>query len=401
MTPGTHTAKEDAAPSQVLLPFGPAYREVAMGDVVWLARNKPFRLDCGVEIRNFPIAYKTCGMLNADKSNAILICHGLTGDQYVAETQPVTDKPGWWEDVVGSGKTIDTDKYFVICSNVLGGCMGSYGPKTPDPVTGKPLGLDFPVVTVGDMVRAQRLLVEHLGIEKLFAVIGGSMGGMQALEWLAHHHNCFRAAIIVATAARHSAQNIAFHEIGRQAVMADPEWKGGKYNEEGTYPSRGLAVARMTAHVTYLSQQAMQHKFGRGLQARDAVSYGFEADFQVESYLRYQGKSFVDRFDANSYLYITRAMDYFDLAQQHGGNLREAFRDVKARVCIISFSSDWFFTTEESREVVRALNANGVKVSFAEVATDKGHDAFLMDEPEFHQMMQGFLQGVADEEAAR
>lgn len=393
--------KDEAGPQQVVLPFGPSYREVPVGDVVWLAQDKPFRLDCGVYIRDFPIAYKTYGTLNADRSNAIVLCHGLTGDQYVADTQPVTGKPGWWEEVVCPGGTIDTDKYFVICSNVLGGCMGSYGPKSPDPSTGKPLGLDFPVVTIGDMVRAQRLLVEHLGIEKLFAVVGGSMGGMQALEWLAHHHDCFSAAIIVATSARHSAQNIAFHEIGRQAVMADPDWKDGQYDRERTYPARGLAVARMTAHVTYLSQQAMQQKFGRGLQARESLSYGFDADFQVESYLRYQGKSFVDRFDANSYLYITRAMDYFDLAHQHGGNLRDAFQGVKARVCIISFSSDWFFTTEESRDIVRALAANGAKVSFAEVATDKGHDAFLMHEPEFHQMMRGFLQGVADEEAGR
>lgn len=384
--------------STVVLPFGANYREVAVGSIVWLAQDKPFQLDCGTEIHNFPLAYRTYGTLNADKSNAIFICHGLTGDQYVAETQPVTGKPGWWTDVVGPGKPIDTDKFFVICSNVLGGCMGSYGPKSPDPVTGKPLGLDFPVVTVGDMVRAQRLLVDHFGIDRLFAVIGGSMGGMLALEWLAHHHDRLKSAIIVATAARHSAQNIAFHEIGRQAVMADPNWEGGKYNEHGTYPTRGLAVARMTAHVTYLSQQAMQHKFGRGLQAREKISYGFEADFQVESYLRYQGKAFVDRFDANSYLYITRAMDYFDLAEQHGGQLREAFRGVQARVCIVSFSSDWLFTTEDSRDIVRALNAGGAKVSFAEVTTDRGHDAFLMDEPEFHRLMSGFLQGVADEE---
>lgn len=388
---------QDTHAKQVTLPFGANYRECAVGDVVWLAQDEPFQLACGMEIRNFPLAYKTYGTLNAEKSNAIFICHGLTGDQYVAETQPVTGRPGWWTEVVGSGKPIDTDKYFVICSNVLGGCMGSYGPKTPHPETGKPLGLDFPIVTVADMVRAQCLLVDYLGIEKLFAVIGGSMGGMLALEWLAHHHNRFRSAVIVATAARHSAQNIAFHEIGRQAVMADPDWRGGKYNELGTYPIRGLAVARMTAHVTYLSQQAMQQKFGRGLQARERISYGFEADFQVESYLRYQGKAFVDRFDANSYLYITRAMDYFDLAEQHGGQLRDAFKEVKSRVCIISFSSDWLFTTEDSREIVRALNASGAKVSFAEVATDKGHDAFLMDEPEFHQMMKGFLDGGAEE----
>jgi homoserine O-acetyltransferase len=388
---------QQSSVQQVVLPFGSSYREGAVGDVVWLAQDKPFALDCGTEISNFPLAYKTYGTLNADKSNAIFICHGLTGDQYVAEPHPITGKEGWWCEVVGAGKTIDTDKYFVICSNVLGGCMGSYGPKSPDAQTGKPLGLNFPIVTVADMVRAQCLLIDHLGIDTLYAVVGGSMGGMLALEWLAHHHKRLRSAVIVATAARHSAQNIAFHEIGRQAIMADPDWQNGMYNEHGSYPSRGLAVARMTAHVTYLSQQAMQHKFGRGLQARERISYGFEADFQVESYLRYQGKAFVDRFDANSYLYITRAMDYFDLAEQYGGQLREAFKGIKARVCVISFSSDWLFTTEDSRDIVRALNAGGAKVSFAEVATDKGHDAFLMDEPEFHRLMHGFLEGGAGE----
>ncbi|MBM3618798.1 MAG: homoserine O-acetyltransferase, partial [Alphaproteobacteria bacterium] len=334
--------------------------------------------------------------LNEAKDNAILICHGLTGDQYLAEPHPVTHKPGWWEAVVGSGKPVDTDKYFVICSNVLGGCMGSYGPKTPD-ADGKPLGLRFPVVTVGDMVRAQRLLIDHFGIDKLFAVIGGSMGGMLALEWLAHHHDRLESAMVVASSARHSAQNIAFHEIGRQAVMADPEWQGGDYDREGMYPAKGLAVARMAAHVTYLSQQAMQHKFGRGLSETDKVSYGFGADFQVESYLRHQGKAFVERFDANSYLYITRAMDYFDLAAPHGGQLREAFRGVNALACVISFSSDWLFTTAENREIARALNAAGARVSFAEVQTNRGHDAFLMDEPEFHRLMRGFLNGVAAE----
>lgn len=387
---------QNTAIKQVTLPFGPNYRTCEVGDAVWLAKDTPFKLDCGVEISNFPIAYKTYGTLNAAKTNAIVICHGLTGDQYVAQTQPISGKDGWWRDVVGPGKTIDTDKYFVICSNVLGGCMGSYGPKSPDE-NGKPLGLNFPVVTVGDMVRAQCLLLDYMGIDKLYAVIGGSMGGMLALEWLSHHHERFYSAVIVATAARHSAQNIAFHEIGRQAVMADPEWQGGRYNELGTYPARGLAVARMTAHVTYLSQQAMQHKFGRGLQARDKVSYGFDADFQVESYLRYQGQAFVERFDANSYLYITRAMDYFDLADQHGGKLRDAFKGMDCRVCVVSFSSDWLFTTAESRDIVRALNANGARVSFAEVETDKGHDAFLMDEPEFHHLMKGFLDGGASE----
>lgn len=381
------------------LPFGADYHEVEVGDVVWLAQETPFLLDCGSEIRNFPLAYKTYGTLNAAKDNAIIVCHGLTGDQYAAEPHPVTGKPGWWENVIAPGGVIDTSRYFVIVCNVLGGCMGSYGPKTVNPETGKPLGLSFPIVTIGDMVRAQQLLLDYLGIDKLFAVIGGSMGGMMALDWLAHHSERLESAVIIASSARHSAQNIAFHEIGRQAVMADPEWREGRYAELGTYPSKGLAVARMAAHVTYLSQQAMQHKFGRGLQAREQVSYGFDADFQVESYLRYQGKAFVDRFDANSYLYITRAMDYFDLAEQHGGKLRNAFAGCKARVCVVSFSSDWLFTTEESRDIVRALHGTAAKVSFAEIQSAKGHDAFLLDEPEFHRLMAGFLEGVAEDRA--
>lgn len=377
----------------VKLPFGAHYREVAVGDIVRLAKERPLVLDGGAEIGDFPLAYKTYGTLNADKSNAILIGHGLTGDQYIAEDHPVTGKPGWWVDMVGPGKVIDTDRFFVICSNVLGGSMGSFGPKSPD-AQGKALGLDFPVVTIADMVRAQVLLIDHFGIDRLFAVIGGSMGGMLALEWLAHHHDRLQSAVVIASAARHSAQNIAFHEIGRQAIMADPEWRQGRYADYGTYPGKGLAVARMAAHVTYLSQAALQHKFGRGLNAMDKISYGFGADFQVESYLRHQGQAFVERFDANSYLYITRAMDYFDLAAAHNGQLREAFAGVQARVCVISFSSDWLFTTEESREVARALNAAGARVSFAEVASDRGHDAFLLDEPEFHKLIKGFLEGA-------
>lgn len=383
-------------PSKTLkLRFGADNREVEVGDIAWLATDKSFPLDCGLEISHFPIAYKTYGTLNEAKDNAIFVCHGLTGDQYMAEPHPVTDREGWWANVVCDGGVIDTSRYFVIVSNVLGGCMGSYGPKTPHPETGEPLALDFPVVTIGDMVRAQRLLLDYLDIEKLMAVIGGSMGGMLALEWLAHHSDRLQSAFIIATSAKHSAQNIAFHEIGRQAVMADPNWQRGRYASEGMYPSKGLAIARMAAHVTYLSQTAMQHKFGRGLQERERISYGFEADFQVESYLRYQGKAFVDRFDANTYLYITRAMDYFDLAEQHGGSLREAFAETKARVCVVSFSSDWLFTTEDSREIVRALNASAAKVSFAEIQTAKGHDAFLLDEPEFHRVLHGFIEGVA------
>src|SRR5580692_11263966 len=301
----------------------------------------PLPLDCGRELAPFTVAYMTYGALNAAKSNAVLICHALTGDQFVASDHPVTGKPGWWTTMVGPGKPVDTDRFFVICANVMGGCMGSTGPAENDPATGKPYGLSFPLVTIRDMVRAQGMLVEQLGISKLLAVVGGSMGGMQALQWAASYPERVRAVIPIACAARHSAQNIAFHEVGRQAIMADPDWQGGEYQLRGTTPSKGLAVARMAAHITYLSEAALQRKFGRSLQNREALSFQFTPDFQIESYLHHQGMSFVDRFDANSYLYITRAMDYFDMAADHGGRLVEAFGDHPPRFCIISFTSDW------------------------------------------------------------
>ena len=363
---------------------------------VELAREEPMRLDSGERIGPFTIAYTTCGSLNADKSNAIMVCHALTGDQYVLETHPITGKPGWWDLMVGPGLPLDTDKYFIICANVLGGCMGSTGPRDVNPATGKAWGLDFPVITIGDMVRAQALLLDRLGIEQLFCAIGGSMGAMQVLEWAARFPDRVFAAMPIAGAARHSAQNIAFHEVGRQAIMADPEWCKGDYLSEGRNPKRGLSVARMAAHITYLSETALHRKFGRRLQARDAVSFGFDADFQVESYLRHQGSTFVERFDANSYLYITRAMDYFDLAAEHDGVLAKAFEGTSVRFCITSFTSDWLFPTEESREVVRALNAVAANVSFVEIETDKGHDAFLLDEPEFAATVSGFLEGAAE-----
>jgi homoserine O-acetyltransferase len=353
-------------------------------------------LDCGAELTGVTLAYQTYGTLNADKSNAILVCHALTGDQFVADQHPITGKPGWWQVMVGPGLPIDTERYFVISANVLGGCMGTTGPSSANPATGKPYGLDFPVITIGDMVRLQSWLIDHLGIDRLFAVIGGSMGAMQVLQWAATHPDRVFAAVPIAGAARHSAQNIAFHEVGRQAIMADPAWRGGAYQAEGTNPARGLSVARMAAHITYLSETALHRKFGRNLQDRLALSYGFDADFQVESYLRHQGSIFVDRFDANSYLYITRAMDYFDLAAQFAGHLPRAFKDTRTRFCLVSFTSDWLFPTSESRAIVHALNAVAANLSFVEIQSDKGHDAFLLDEPEFFAVLRGFLTGCAE-----
>jgi homoserine O-acetyltransferase len=355
------------------------------------------RLDCGVTLDPVTVAYQTYGTLNQDCSNAILITHALTGDQYAADdAHPANGKPGWWHLLIGPGKPIDTERFFVICANVLGGCQGTTGPTDIDPQSGKPFGLSFPVITIGDMVRVQKQLINHLGITQLFLVTGGSMGAMQVLEWAARYPEAVFAAMPIAGAARHSAQNIAFHEVGRQAVMADPDWHDGDYFHHDSIPRRGLAVARMAAHITYLSEAALHRKFGRRLQNRDALTYGFDADFQVESYLRHQGSTFVDRFDANSYLYITRAMDYFDLAAEHDGSLPAAFEGTDTRFCIISFSSDWLFPTTESREVVRALNAVAANVSFVEIETDKGHDAFLLGEPDFFDVLNGFINGCAE-----
>jgi homoserine O-acetyltransferase/O-succinyltransferase len=356
--------------------------------------DQPLHLDAGLNLAPFQIAYQTYGSLNARRSNAILICHALTGDQHVANVHPVTGKPGWWDTMVGPGKPIDTERYFVIGSNVVGGCLGTTGPSTINPATGTPWGLNFPVITIRDMVRAQAMLVDRLGIDVLFAVAGGSMGGMQALQWAASYPERVFAALPIAASTRHSAQNIAFHEVGRQAVMADPEWRGGRYLLEGSNPRRGLAVARMGAHITYLSDAALHRKFGRRLQDRSNPTFSFDADFQIESYLRHQGISFVERFDANSYLYLTRAMDYFDLAADYSGVLARAFQGSQTRFCVISFTSDWLFPTAESRAIVHALNAANAPVSFAEIVTDKGHDAFLLDEPELFAIVRGFLDGV-------
>lgn len=359
--------------------------------VLRLPESEPLRLACDQLLAPVSIAYETYGELNAAKSNAILVCHALTGDQYVASTQPITKKPGWWQTLVGPGKPIDTNRFFVICPNILGGCMGSTGPASIDPKTQRPYGLNFPVITIRDMVNAQVKLIDHLGIDQLFCVVGGSMGGMQVLDWAAHHTDRVFAAVPIATAAWHSSQNIAFHEVGRQAVMADPDWCGGDYYAHGKVPRNGLGVARMAAHITYLSEEALHHKFGRSLQERSELTFSFNADFQVESYLRHQGSTFVDRFDANSYLYITRAMDYFDLAVEHGDVLANAFRGTKTRFCVVSFTSDWLYPTRESREIVHALNAVAANVSFVEIETNNGHDSFLLEEPEFFATVRGFL----------
>ncbi len=350
----------------------------------------PLRLDGGALLAPVEIAYETYGTLAADGGNAMLVCHALTGDQHLASAHPRTGKPGWWQRMVGPGKPIDTDRYFVICTNVLGSCMGSTGPASVDPSTGRPYAMAFPVITIRDMVRAQALLLDHLGVARLMAVVGGSMGGMQALSWAATFPDRVEKCVVIASTARHSAQNIAFHEVGRQAVMADPNWRGGDYYD-GDPPAAGLAVARMAAHITYLSEAGLTEKFGRRLQARAQKSFGFDADFQVESYLRHQGLAFTDRFDANSYLYITRALDYFDLAEEHGGLLANAFRGTATRFCLVSFDTDWLYPTAESRSIVHALMAAGAPASFVELSSPFGHDAFLLDSPELDRVIHGFL----------
>ena len=354
--------------------------------------NMDCKLDSGFNLKDFQIAFKTFGNLNANKDNAILICHALTGDQYVSETNPITKKDGWWSRMVGVNKPIDTNKYYVICSNVIGGCAGTTGPKEINFQTNVSYGREFPAVTVRDMVKIQNYLIETLSIEKLFAVVGGSMGAMQALQWTINYPQKIQNVIHIASALKHSAQNIAFHEVGRQAIMNDPNWNKGGYNKNNIIPERGLAVARMIAHITYLSDDAMHRKFGRKLQSRDIISFGFDADFQIESYLRHQGRSFVERFDANSYLYLTRAMDYFDLEKKFSTAIEfSPIPNQHIRYLIISFTSDWLFPTSENKKIVKTLNYFTRNVSFTEIETDKGHDSFLLDEPELDSIIKGFL----------
>jgi len=355
-------------------------------------------LESGSRLSPVTIAYETCGQLNDDKSNAILICHALSGDSHVAGYYSEDDpKPGWWDIMVGPGKGIDTDKYFIICSNILGSCIGSTGPCTYNPKTVEPYGLDFPVVTIGDMVKCQKALLDHLGIKKILSVIGGSIGGMQVLEWCASYPEMVVSAIPLATTTRHSALAIAFNEVARQAIMADPNWNNGDYYS-GSKPDLGLAVARMIGHITYLSDESMRIKFGRRLQDKSDFSFNFDADFQVESYLRYQGAKFVDRFDANSFLYITKAADYYDLEKQHGnGSAVEAFSKAKAKFLVVSFTSDWLYPTYQSRAMVQAMKKSGLDVSFCEIEADWGHDAFLLPSNSLTAMVKGFLERVNNE----
>jgi len=353
--------------------------------------KKPLKLDCGQTIENFPIAYETYGKLNNSKNNAILVFHALTGDQFASGINPITKREGWWDSAIGSGKAIDTDKYFVICANVLGGCMGSFGPKDLNKDKNEVYGLNFPVITIKDMVKAQEALLDYFQIEKLLCALGGSMGGMQLLQFCASFPNRTFSAIPIACSSSHSAQNIALNELARQAIMADPEWNNGNYNQTKSLPKSGLAVARMAGHISYLSESGLQEKFGRKLQERADYEFSFNADFQVESYLRHQGYSFVDRFDANSYLYITRAMDYFDLSRQYKGGLTEAFKNQTTKFLVVSFSSDWLYPTKHSKDIVIALNASGANVAFSEIKTDKGHDSFLVKEPKFLNTIKGFI----------
>jgi homoserine O-acetyltransferase/O-succinyltransferase len=355
-------------------------------------------LECGQAIGPLTLAYETYGSLNERRDNAVLVLHALTGDSHAAGRYSESDrKPGWWEVMIGPGKSIDTDRYFVVCANVLGGCMGSTGPSSLDPATGSPYGLKFPVVTIGDMVKAQKRLIDHLGIPRLLSVIGGSMGGMQVLEWSVSYPEMVASAVPLATTAKHSALAIAFNEVARQAIMSDPDWNNGEYYG-GIKPNHGLAVARMIGHITYLSDESMRQKFDRRLQDRCDISYNFETDFQVESYLRYQGQKFVERFDANSFLYLTKAADYFNLENSHGnGSLVQAFSSAGARFLVVSFTSDWLYPTYQSRLLVQALKKNGLDVSFCEIKADCGHDAFLLPIDRLTNLLRGFLERVHQE----
>ncbi len=362
-----------------------------------VVRFDSIALDSGATLAPVEVAYETYGQLNAERSNAILVLHAFSGDAHAAGISPETGKPGWWDNMIGPGKAFDTNQYYVISSNVLGGCRGTTGPSSIDPATGRPYGMSFPVITISDMVRLQQMLVDLLGIRRLLAVTGGSMGGMQALEWAVAYPDRVVSAIPIATTTRHSAQQIAFNEVGRQAIMADPDWNGGDYYGK-QLPAGGLAVARMVGHITYMSDDSMREKFGRRLRGKENFGFDFEVDFEVESYLRYRGSQFVGRFDANSYLYITKAMDYFDLTNGQG-TLTAAMAQAQARFLVISFSSDWLYPSYQSQEIVRALRARNCDVAYAELPSNYGHDSFLVDVAEQTELIRGFLASTLERRA--
>lgn len=362
-----------------------------------VAQFDSLSLDCGATLSPVQVAYETYGELNRAKSNAILVLHAFSGDAHAAGVSHEDGKPGWWDNMIGPGKAFDTDKYFVICSNVLGGCRGTTGPGSINPATGSPYAMSFPVITIRDMVRLQAMLLTELGIERLLAVAGGSMGAMQALEWAVSYPERVVSSIPIAGTARHSAQQIAFNEVGRQAIIADLDWNGGDFYGK-TPPARGLAVARMVGHITYMSDDSMREKFGRRLRGKEKYGFDFDVDFEVESYLRYRGSQFVNRFDANSYLYITKAMDYFDLANGHG-TLSAAFEGGGTRFLVISFTSDWLYPSYQSQEVVRALRSQNRDVAYCELPSNYGHDAFLVDVAEQTDLIRGFLSSTFREKA--
>jgi len=349
-------------------------------------------LKSGEKLGPITLAYETYGKLNADKSNAILIFHALTGDAHAAGYHKDATTPGWWDPMIGSGRAFDTDKYFIICANVIGGCKGSTGPSSINPKTGKAYGLSFPVITIEDMVVSQKHLIDHLGIKKLLCVAGGSMGGLMAMDWSVRYPDTLQSAILIATNYKHTAQQIALHEVARQAIMADPNWnKGDYYGKE--LPAQGMAVSRMIGHITYMSERSMEEKFGRKLQDKEKLSYDFSHDFEVESYLRYRGASFVQRFDANSYLYLSKALDYFDFSEKE--DLQSAFKKAQCKYLVITFSSDWLYPSYQSKDVVKAMKGNDLDVTFIEITTNYGHDSFLVEIDDQSKLVRDYLNNVS------
>jgi homoserine O-acetyltransferase len=367
---------------------------VGLVETQYLTVKQPLQLDCGRSLPEFTLAYETYGKLNADKSNAVLICHALSGDQHVAGYNNADDrKPGWWDNCIGPGKPFDTNRFFIVCPNNLGGCKGSSGPSTINPETGKPYGPDFPLLTVHDWALSQTYLADSLGIQQWAAVIGGSLGGMQVMQWAIDYPDRLRHALVIASTPKLTAQNIAFNEVARQSIFSDPDFHAGRFYEHDTIPRQGLMLARMLGHITYLSDDAMREKFGRDLR-EGKLSFGFDVEFQVESYLRYQGKSFVDRFDANTYLLMTKVLDYFDPALEFDNKLYQAFEKTNAKFLVVSFTGDWRFTPARSREIVRALIAANKKVSYAEIDAELGHDAFLTPIPEYHGVLNAYMDTI-------